>query len=936
MPSLHGWLLRYDLNKYIHIVLLHDQLHWLEEQGLTSFLQYPEPLRANLEGYLTDAARRCQQWPDCREGMTMIVMGGLGRGFGLGLQGWPDGWGLSVIRLPDLLMLASQVDRPVDYYLKCMKQRDWAENEGFLIHNVNGDFNLYCYWCEQEYFLIPHNMTVQKGNEISIGTDWVFPVRKRLRNLNDQHLVLDTSGSPTPVMRTGRDAYFQTMRDRPIYVSLSQLQEKVLAGVVESPRGASWLTVEPQEADETMLRLTFDMWSGFIDLYERLVAEIEGLLPEQLTGPVEVRLDLRCLAIPEQYNEAAPAPPITESNVVIDHARHRATVKPPAAFLVHFQQPTNTGEELLLRSMAYGLAKLHCGPHSDADMATVAEAVQKVLSSPGMRILHLFHTYSPVEHFVETHVQQPTFLAYEDLAFAQLRLSYGCASPTRKLIGNKSECNEFLKRVVDKVWREIRDLLVHLSRDSLLQQAISIHEAVIQDRSQWRRTAQALVALYGSPEDVSATAQDREGKRTDIALAARTIMEMAVCECPQSGGREPSRWELDELLARAALLIRVAADSDAIYHDLVEPQAILHENGTYSVGHEFRDSVIRPFATNYYRELFESDVLNYASLYQRTPPSERRDVVELFPSGFEHAFVAEFGLTPTQALDGLTELFDIAVGQDKIVVETTVGLVRKRLQSNLGFSTDESEAMLRMFGLFHRPRWDQPPKGFVRKDLYPWRFRRRLSATVRPVLIFGHADSDRLMYGVGSLFQGAAYLLDRINTGQLPSDFFRSSEMRSYIGSINDSRGREFTSAVAMELNGHGWETCTERPMTEFGAPEQYGDLDVLAWKASGEVLLVEAKRLQFARTVVEVAEVCQRFRGEAQDQLARHLRRVAWIREHPEHLAPVVGFVPDASQVEAKLVTNTHVPMMYLHNLPMDPGDIVPFNQLQSLDKSV
>ncbi|WP_294106844.1 hypothetical protein, partial [Thiolapillus sp.] len=77
--------------------------------------------------------------------MTLLVMGGLGRGFALGFNEWPDQWRLSVIRISDLLMLASELDRPITRYLKCIKQKEWAEGEGVKFINVNGDYNFYCF-----------------------------------------------------------------------------------------------------------------------------------------------------------------------------------------------------------------------------------------------------------------------------------------------------------------------------------------------------------------------------------------------------------------------------------------------------------------------------------------------------------------------------------------------------------------------------------------------------------------------------------------------------------------------------------------------------------------------------------------------------------------------------------------------------------------------
>ena len=37
--------------------------------------------------------------PDCfGKGMTLIVLGGLGRGFVMGFKGWPDNWRFSFIQ----------------------------------------------------------------------------------------------------------------------------------------------------------------------------------------------------------------------------------------------------------------------------------------------------------------------------------------------------------------------------------------------------------------------------------------------------------------------------------------------------------------------------------------------------------------------------------------------------------------------------------------------------------------------------------------------------------------------------------------------------------------------------------------------------------------------------------------------------------------------
>lgn len=926
VPPLHSWLLKYDVNKYLHVALLHDRLDWLEEQGLSSFMKYPEILQSGLEGYLKKVADHCRALPDFAEGMSLLVMGGLGRGFALGFNEWPDQWRLSVIRISDLLMLASELDQPITRYLKCIKQKEWAEGEGVYFQNINGDYNFYCFWRRLNYHLVPRDLPVNHGSMLVIGNDMVLPVREKIRNLVDRHVIQTTDGSYSPAMRFGRDAYFKSMQSRPIYASLGHLRAGVLAGAVETSRGPSWLMVIPREGDEQIRHLLYEMWSGFIGLYDRLVFEVETLVPEAPAGPIEIRLNFAELVVSESYVEPEPDMVIGEPVVVVDLDQRRVEVNFPSDFLMHFQQPENMGERLVIRAIANALVSLHKGITEGADETVINGLESSVVGESGARVLHLFRTHYDIEYLLAQQSLKPIFLAHEDFVFSKLRLSEGCTTVRLgENITSKGECNAFLHRVVEKIWGQLRAQLRQLDRLSVIRQLLEVHEAAIQDRDHWNRTAKAVLALYAPVEDVYAVAQARESDRNNVSLSARTILEMAICECPTKGGRRLSRWELDELLAKAALLVEVATDSDAINSDLIEPRIHLHQNGEYTIDRSFYDAVIKPFLAAYFREGFEGAAQEYSKLYRNEHPAERIRADEVFSDDFISAFRAEYGLTPDEAVDGLAELMDLAVESENIVVDTTLGDIKTRATSGRGLSSDATEAFIRTFSIFHRPAWDQPPPGFRNKDISPWRFRRRLSATSRPILVFGGQDDDKVLFGAGALRLGFAYLLERSERGHLPQEFFASPEMKRYIGAVNSERGHEFARKVADQLRENGWEARHEVQMTELGGSAELGDVDVLAWKSTGEILIIECKRLQLARTVAEVAEICRRFRGEAKDELDRHIQRVRWIKANPLSLQRVVGFAPDLANIDGRLVTNTHVPMMYVTSLPIPPEKIGP-----------
>jgi len=932
IPSAHAWLLKYDTNKFLHVILLHDQINGIYDEGLASFMKYNSPLVSNLEKYIHKIASYCKALPDFVEGTTLIVMGGLGRGFALGFKDWPADWGFSVIGIQNLLMLAKEPRNPIKLYLKCMKQKAWAEKEGVKFQTLSGDFNFYCFWRDMKYQLVPRDYPINQGTMILAYNDFICAFRKEIRALVDSHAIETADGRYSHVERFGQDYYFKSMQERPIYASLGHLRFGILAGAVESSRGASWLFIEPKDDTEPVRDLLYEIWSGFLGLFDKLVNEIEQLPLNYSSLPLEVRLDFSKIVVPDDASPIGIKAPIPDPEVTIEKDERKAVAAFPADFLAHFQQPENLGEKIVVKALTQCLVGIHKESDQEIEEPQINKVIEAVVGTEGTRVLHIFHTHYPIEFILSRPDSNLTHISQADFVFAKLRLSEGCTSYAPETdITNKEDCNKFLHRTVIKVWESLRELLKKFNRASVISKTLQVHETVIHDRDHWKRTAQAVIALYSNQENVYAIAQKREKERNLTALPARTILEMSICECPVSGGRELSEWDLDELLAKAALLIEVATDSDAVNSDLVAPHIHLHANGEYTLDRNFHKTVIDPFFSNYMKEEFDDAAADYSQFYNKKPVQKRRKIESIFSAEFIDAFTEEFGMTPDEAVDGFAGLIEIAVEQDSKVVTTTLGKLKSRLLNQRGLSETACNAFINTFSIFHRPSWDKPPKGFKNKDLNPWRYRRRLSATARPLLVFGHNEDDQIFYGAGSLKLGLGYLLDRPEQGQLPGDFFSSNKMKKYIGSVNDKRGHAFARSIADRLRKSGWEVRNEVKMSELKTDPILadGDIDVLAWKSNGEVLIIECKRLQLARTIAEIAEICRRFQGEAKDELGKHLRRVNWVKNNPESLKLIIGFVPEVDSIDDRLITNTHVPMRYLTYLPIPPEKIGPFNFL-------
>ena len=483
---------------------------------------------------------------------------------------------------------AGEVDHPLTSYLKCIKQKEWLEGKGIYLRGVNGDYNLYCYWRGQNYQLVPREFQLTPGSKVTIANAWSLPVRAEVRSRVDCHSLQTTDHSYVSVKRLHNGPYFESMRGRPIYASLAHLDQGILAGAVETLRGPSWFLVKPRKGGEDVRSFLYRVWDGFIGLYDKLVFEVETLYPKARTGALEICLNFDEVVVPENFEELRPSETSGEPEVAVDLNRRIAEVNFPSDFVRYFQQPENTGERLVLRSIAKGLIRLHQEGIEDIEESVLDTLVHRVIGDSGMRVLHVFRTHYPFEHLLDREDREPIFLAHENLTFFKLGLSEGCTSvsPGTSIV-SKKKCNTFLHKVVEKVWSRIQKRLHSLDRASVIREVLEVHEAAIHDRSHWRQTAQAVLALYSPTDDVHAIARNQESERSRVSLPARTILEMAICECPESGGRQLSHWEMDDLLAEAALLIEVATDSDAVNDDLTKPQIKLHGNGAYTMDRSF-------------------------------------------------------------------------------------------------------------------------------------------------------------------------------------------------------------------------------------------------------------------------------------------------------------------------------------------------------------
>ena len=928
LPRLSHRLVSYDDDKYIQLIILHDpKLKEVTTTGIESPLPYSRMANANLSTFINTVATSCQAQPGFSQGWTILVVGGIGRGVVLDIKDAIDPWIISLISIADFLMLAADVDSPIDNFLKFLAQQPLLAASGTLFFAAGSDYDIYCHWLERGYRLFPADMPP------NVDVLWLPPdvhqlaVRTRVRHTTDAHAVPTPSGQYTRAVRFTMGAIVDTTNQRPTYVVPEYLRNQILAGLVTTDRGITWLVVLGDTDDPERAAFARQLWTGLMDLFDRMIVALERQSVLTNDSSFSIVLDVSQVIVPITPRQTAPSEDPFRAGFVWEISDEAAIVRCPPNLLQHFQQPTNTGERLIFRALAMALLALHTRQPVDRIDAERTEALASaVVADPGARILHVFtspNVFAQVMSLSEPGSRH-RFPAI-DYTFSKFQLWRKlCSGPdVVSPISSKPEGKEFLNALVSHTWPSIRDLLRQYDRRTFIRQVLTVHEHGIADRFLWHRTARAMLALRS---DALALWRQSESERTNIQLPARIAIEMAVCECPVQGGRPPSQWDVDLVIAQVHLLIKTATDSDAVYHEIVKPDITILPGGDYILPGEFYDDTMKPFVEQGWTDVYRSASEEYERSYQNgNGDSDDAEPNTTFEPDFIEAYAEEYGITPTATLRALVALGEWAMESRTVVIETTMEKMKARLREHAELTTAEAERFMRSFSLVSRPKWEVPPDGIELRDIKPWRYTRRLSVVAKPMIGWEEGGSQAVVFGVGTVMTYIMNVMQGSMEGQISQRIFNTKKMKRYRGDIIRRLGSRFAKETGRQLETRGWCTRIEVPMGTFGAPKKHGDVDVLAWNAEGQVVVVECKRLQMARTVAEVAELCKRFRGEANDDLQKHLRRVEWLRRNPAKLQPIVGYVPEVDAIDDRVVTNVRVPMSYLSSLPIAAGKIGP-----------
>jgi len=918
---------RLGQRRYFHLFVLWDELERVVNIGFLEPREHSTFEQAQIESHVASVRSRIESSGPFAFGHTVALFGHLGGAVLFETAAPRACWSLDLCRLQDLEFVAWDKKGALNRMTLMLTQRARLAAQGYEFGNLSGLLNLYAYWLEQDCYILPADLPRSGAAHLQLGTDHLTGFRARHRRSVDRHCELNAFGGYDTVFRENRDDIYSIVREQPVFLSMTRLLAGARCFCFDVLDTTIWVSATGTAGEDRLGYAKHRAWDELKLLLPIALLKITPRL-RYAVAAVELLLDFRRVLSVE---EAMECPLEDEKYELLRHTKvSLVKVTPGPAFLRTFSGTSNDGERKFLAAVLSGLEPFLISPDMPgASLLSNEERAVLALGGPNAKMFHAFENLDPVEYLLAK-LANPVFERPDEHVGAAQRTAFEFypVIQKRQILAREESCKA-LNAAVTHLMVKVVEKLRQFNKRQLVSHLLFLHETQLNDKFRWRSTARAVQALYGA-EDGLGAASKADTERTEMSVTLRTLVEAAVCECATTGGETPDDFSVDELYGLMSTLISLGRHSETIYHGLSSKGITIAPSGAYV----FSPDLLEEIGVPYKKRTFAAGYADAAESYEEwvVPSQSPADVPQGFHDDplYKKAFKAEYGLDCAAFVEISAMLIDVFV-EDEVIVRGFTCAELKLLCKALTVSTDDVDAFVKCFALPARSSWaPQPPQ--KPRDVEPWRFERRFSVMLRPLITCKDGEETYYVAGVGTLRDSLTYLLDSTINGRFDKDVFESREMRSYVGAKVDEAGRDFTHDVASILRELEWNTQEEVKLSQLGAGKSpdLGDVDVLAWRQSGDVLAIECKRLKSMRTVSEIAQSCARFAGREGDHLHKHLRRIEWIRANPDRVAKHLGLPSTRLRIEHPLVTSVTVPFSYVKDLPLPSDRIVSIDNLR------
>lgn len=506
--------------------------------------------------------------------------------------------------------------------------------------------------------------------------------------------------------------------------------------------------------------------------------------------------------------------------------------------------------------------------------------------------------------------------------------------PLSPKLNSSKEKIELLNNLVAVHYKMVVEKIGDYNAETFLLFLCKRHESLIQARAFRHLNYPAKLACYGQYYDVQNEFSESEKDLVETSLALRILIEFVALHMPK-GVAIPSDNEVDIMLAHVIELINYASLSDSIKYEIEDPEIGKLPSGRIGISNEIERKGLHEFRNEMYQEEMHNYKENFHKFFKSKKRERNRNLTQQeYTDKLNDAFIDEWGITlgefdmVTHAL--CLQLFSKGKSVDIMTTEDFSSL----LMSITDFKEVQVKAFLDKMKFLQRPEPLKPPVGYEAWEVYPWRFNRRLSYLLRPIINFTKDNKEHLLLSARHLFAASENMIALFFNGALKVHR-GEKKIIQLLAERNNIKGGEYRDEVYEWLKMN---TALEVYSNEikiksngfFISKQDKGDIDIMAIdKTNNIVYSLECKNTIQAKLTYDFKMEIDNYLGVngKEGLIEKHVRRHRWLEENLEQVKNKLS-LPVNPKIKSLVISNNILPLKYLKSVPIP---IVSFYELKS-----
>ncbi len=902
---------------FVHFMQTMDGFESWAEDGFSGARGYTDEFYEALFDGARFALDTVQKKSNFRSGTTVLLMGGWGQGRALEFEVPADlrAWQFKLVEPAEAVTLGPLEDSAMSDLKRVWTIERMARVMGFELHNPSGFLNLFQWWRESDYVLVPeHQLEAVPPCQILFGSDCLFEARKESARATDRRALPYVDGRIRRVMRAETQSMFGSLE--PIYACIDAVRDDELLGVVLYSGMPVWISCKIIKAN---FGDQYENWRAVLfwaNLFDKLNLETPPIEAQQPVV-VSIQVDWPNLnKVADTITDDALYDAVTYQ-ILGDGCSAELQIREEWHHGLH--RENNLAEVVLAAKLLSCIAEMRGVPIS------LHDALIQVATIAGSKDLRWRHALSPERPIELLHAHGLIRERYRKIPRSAAALvKFGAALAVKgakagQTIQGKEACIEFLVEFQTSLSDSLCKAIAAYQSEALVVNALDRLQAALWEQRSWETSARALRAIHGVDGDEQASLEVRSQINGTIR-ACSILAEMAASHAAIQSEYQVGSIDLDDLQAMALQLFVVSDLIPAMHADQVSPELQIGPTGHLLHDHEFGDAALgSPI-----RLLHSKNRSDQSAAYSRL----HEPVADSDPKGLDErllqALAAEYGVVAEVFMQFSSVLTEMAIEkkQSPFVLRRS-DLIRQLDDLKLDGSPAFGPLIDRLT-LACRDSWNDISTGSSKSDFDISRFDRRFSLIGRPLVAIDNEGDPLLVVSPAVVARSAIHNLSGATDGGLQGGFWVSDEMLSYTGHAGEKSGMKFNEQVALAVRSHGLRAdasvkpsdCLNLKATD--ELKRLGDIDVLAFSSDKKhAWVIEVKDIKLCRTQSEAARRLSAYRGIIRpngrpDNLLRHLNRVEFVRKHAANLAKR-NKMPCEPEVHGLVIVDAPQPMSFV-----------------------